>query len=318
MPETILVTGGAGFIGSNLCDSLLKSDIEVINLDNFNDYYNPSLKERNITEASNHHLYHLYRGDILDNRLLDRIFENHRISNIIHLAALAGVRNSLKHPLDYIDVDIKGTVNMLEYARKYEVKRFLFSSSSSIYGDSSLPFREDCCNDFPPSPYAAAKLSGEQFCHIYHELYGISIGCLRFFTVYGPRQRPEMAISYFTRQIDCGLEVPVYGKGDSKRDYTYVDDIVAGILCALKVPFSFEVFNLGNSHAKSLHEVIETIAEALDKKVTIRYEPVQPGDVRETWADLTHSFEILGYRPMVPFKEGINRFIEWYRFTNNL
>lgn len=317
MRETILVTGGAGFIGSNLCDRLLKTGAAVINLDNFNDYYSPLIKEQNIAAALNHPCYHIYRGDIRDSAILQRIFDSHQISSIIHLAALAGVRNSIKEAMEYIDVDIKGTVNMLECAKKYQIQRFIFCSSSSVYGDGPLPFREDCCKDFPPSPYAASKRSGEQFCHIYHELYGISISCLRFFTVYGPRQRPDMAIYRFTRQIDLGLEVSIYGHGDTKRDFTYVDDIVSGILCALKAPCSYDIFNLGNSSTVSLLEVVETIAGVLGKKAIIKYEPVHPGDVPETCADLTHSAKILGYLPAVSFKEGINRFIEWYYTQGN-
>lgn len=311
--EVILVTGGSGFIGSHLCEKLVELGVETVNLDNFHDNYDPMLKERNISSLLDNPLYHLYRGDIRDNRILDRIFTTYPIGVIIHLAALAGVRQSLAQPRDYVAVDIEGTVNLLEYAVKYQIRRFLFGSSSSVYGDNPVPFKESDRLERPLSPYAAAKIAGEMFCRTYHHLYGLSVGCLRFFTVYGPRQRPEMAIHYFTKLIDQDLEVPLFGEGNSARDYTYVDDIVRGILGTLKTEYSLEVFNLGNSKTTTLLELVKLIGDALGKEPRIKKLPVQMGDVPRTWADLSKSRNIIGYQPQIDIAEGIKRFIVWYQ-----
>lgn len=311
--EVILVTGGSGFIGSHLCEKLVAEGVETVNLDNFYDNYDPVIKERNISGLLDEPLYHLYRGDIRDNRILDRIFATHPIGFIIHLAALAGVRQSLVKPRDYVSVDIEGTVNLLEYAAKYKIKRFLFGSSSSVYGDNTVPFKESDRLESQLSPYAAAKIAGEMFCRTYHRLYDFSIGCLRFFTVYGPRQRPEMAIHQFTKMIDNDLEVPLFGDGESERDYTYIDDIVQGILRALEVPYSFEVFNLGNSRTVNLLELVKLIGNVIGKQPRLVRLPDQKGDVPRTWADLSHSRKILGYQPRVDIAEGIKRFVNWYR-----
>lgn len=311
--EVILVTGGSGFIGSHLCEKLVDLGMETVNLDNFHDNYDPILKEKNISSLLDNPSYHLYRGDIRDNRMLDRIFTKYPIGVIIHLAALAGVRQSLAQPRDYVAVDIEGTVNLLEYAAKYQIRRFLFGSSSSVYGDNPVPFKESDRLERPLSPYAAAKIAGEIFCRTYHQLYGLSIGCLRFFTVYGPRQRPEMAIHQFTKLIDSGLEVPLFGDGNSERDYTYIDDIIRGTLGALEAEYSLEVFNLGNSKTTTLWELVKLIGDTLGKQPRIKKLPVQLGDVPRTWADLSHSSQILGYQPQVEIKEGIKRFVDWYR-----
>lgn len=309
----ILVTGGSGFIGSHLCEKLVALGFETVNLDNFCDNYDPAVKENNISSLLNNPHYHLYRGDIRDHRILDRIFADHSISMIIHLAALAGVRQSLANPRDYVAVDVEGTVNLLEYAAKRQVKRFLFGSSSSVYGDNPVPFKESDRLERPLSPYAAAKISGELFCRTYHRIYGLPVVCLRFFTVYGPRQRPEMAIHHFAKLIDSGLEAPLFGEGNSERDYTYIDDIIQGILAAMEVPCSFEVFNLGNSKTTTLMELVTLIGETMGKQPRLKKMPVQPGDVPRTWADLSHSNRVLGYRPRVDVKEGIKRFVDWYR-----
>lgn len=311
--EVILVTGGSGFIGSHLCEELVDMGLETVNLDNFYDNYDPAIKERNIASLLDNPLFHLYRGDIRDNLILDRIFATHSIGAIIHLAALAGVRQSLAKPRDYVSVDIEGTVNLLEYAAKHRIKRFLFGSSSSVYGNNSVPFKESDRLEGPLSPYAAAKISGEIFCRTYHQLYGLSVGCLRFFTVYGPRQRPEMAIYQFTKRIDLGLEVPLFGAGDSERDYTYIDDIIQGILRALEVSYSFEIFNLGNSRTVKLLELVETIGYTMGKQPRLKRLPLQMGDVSRTWADLSHSGQIMGYQPKIDIVEGIERFVNWYR-----
>ena len=310
--DVILVTGGSGFIGSHLCDELVALGLETVNLDNFCDNYDPVVKERNISGLINNPLYHLYRGDIRDHRVLDRIFATHSIGIIIHLAALAGVRQSLVKPCDYVSVDVEGTVNLLEYAAKYRIKRFLFGSSSSVYGDNPVPFKESDRLEGPLSPYAAAKLSGEMFCRTYHHLYGFSVGCLRFFTVYGPRQRPEMAIHKFTKLIDSGLEVPLYGDGSSERDYTYVDDIIQGILASMEAPYSFDLFNLGNSRTITLSKLVKLIGDTVGKQPRPFLMSAQMGDVPRTWADLSHSSQILGYQPRIDITEGIQQFADWY------
>ncbi|MBS3975510.1 MAG: GDP-mannose 4,6-dehydratase [Syntrophomonadaceae bacterium] len=309
----VLVTGGAGFIGSHLCERLLEMGKTVVSLDSFDDYYDPLIKEKNIEKALDCPDYNLYGGDIRDSSLLESIFNTFNIQEIIHLAALAGVRNSLLNPLEYIDVDIKGTVNLLEHAKKYSVRRFLFASSSSVYGHNPVPFREQDRVDTPVSPYAAAKRAGELYCRVYHDLYNLSIGCLRFFTVYGPRQRPEMAIHLFTRHIDLGLKVPVFGPGTSQRDYTYIDDIVDGILKALASSYSFEVFNFGNSYPIGLMDLIQLIAEEVGKKPKISFLPAQPGDVPKTYADISYAQKTIGYNPQISLPEGIKRFVQWYR-----
>ncbi len=308
----ILVTGGSGFIGSHLCEKLVGMGQETVNLDNFCDNYDPIIKERNISSLLDNPFYHLYRGDIRDNQILDQIFATHSIGIIIHLAALAGVRQSLAKPCDYVSVDVEGTVNLLEYAAKHRIKRFLFGSSSSVYGDNVVPFKESDRLERPLSPYAAAKISGEMFCRAYHQLYGFSVGCLRFFTVYGPRQRPEMAIHQFTKMIDSCMEVTLFGEGNSERDYTYIDDIIRGILGSLEASYSFDAFNLGNSRTISLSKLVKLIGEVIGKQPRLKNLPVQLGDVPRTWADLSHSARIIGYRPQVDIVEGIKRFVDWY------
>ncbi len=226
---------------------------------------------------------------------------------------MAGVRNSITNPLEYIDVDIKGTVNLLEFCRQNSVEKFVFASSSSVYGLNSIPFKEDDPLELQVSPYAAAKKAGEVFCHTYNHLYGIPTACLRFFTVYGPRQRPEMAIHKFTRLIDSGMEVPLYGDGCSSRDYTYIDDIVDGIISSMEHECSFEVFNLGNSVPVKLDWLADTIGNKLGKHVNKRYLPAQQGDVEYTYADISKAQKLLGYKPKVGIEEGIDRFIKWYR-----
>jgi len=315
--ETILVTGGSGFIGSHLCEKLVDMGLETINLDNFYNNYDPAIKEKNIASLLDNPLYYLYRGDIRDNSILDRIFTTHSIGAIIHLAAMAGVRQSLAKPRDYISVDIEGTVNLLEYAVKYQIKQFLFGSSSSVYGNNPAPFKESDRLERPLSPYAAAKISGEMFCRVYHQLYGLSITCLRFFTVYGPRQRPEMAIHQFIKRIDLDLKVPLFGTGDSERDYTYIDDIIQGIIGALEVSYPFEIFNLGNSKMISLLELVKLIGQTMGKQPRFVQLPVQMGDAPRTWADLSHSNQVLGYQPKIDIVEGVMRFANWHRSQNS-
>jgi UDP-glucuronate 4-epimerase len=316
--KNILVTGGSGFIGSNLCEKLLQQGQKIINIDNFNDYYDPLVKRNNISKAILNLGYTLIEGDILDTKLLDNIFKSFDIDKVVHLAAIAGVRNSINNPINYVDVDIKGTVNLLEMCRKYNITKFIFASSSSVYGASKLPFKEDDSLTNQVSPYAASKYCGEVFCRTYNILYGMPIICLRFFTVYGPRQRPDMAIYKFTDLIDRDMEITVYGDGSSSMDYTYIDDITDGIVSSLELDCSFEIFNLGSSDPIKITELIKIIEEKLGKKAKIKFSDMQTGDVWHTYADITKSGTVLGYAPKTEISEGIGKFIDWYRNTSPL
>lgn len=311
--EKILVTGGAGFIGSNLCDKLLEEDYNVICLDNFNDFYDPKIKKENIANALKHKNFTLIRGDILDNGLLGDIFSKNRIDKIVHLAAIAGVRPSLVAPDKYVDIDIKGTVNLLEAVRKYKVRQFIFGSSSSVYGvNSRIPFSEEDRVNLQISPYATAKRCAELYCATYHYLYKIPITILRFFTVYGPRQRPDMVIHKFVRLICQGKPIPIFGNGESKRDYTYVGDVVNGIVSSLEKNNYFEIFNIGNSNMIELTKVIKIIEDKLKINPKIKQLTEQPGDVPITCADISKAKKMLGYNPAISIEEGIGYFVEWY------
>ena len=311
--SNILVTGGSGFIGSHLSEKLLELGHETICLDNFNDFYDPLIKRKNILKAKLNPKYTLIKGDIRDGRLLDQIFTTFEIDTVVHLAALAGVRKSIDNPLEYVDVDIKGSVNLLEQSRIHKINKFIYASTSSVYGLNATPFKEDDEIKSPISPYAAAKQAGELFCHTYHVICGMPIVCLRFFTVYGPRQRPEMAIHYFTRMIDEGKKISIFGDGSSSRDYTYIDDIVNGIVASINLNCAFEIFNLGNSNPIKLNYLIDLIEKKLGKSAHRVYLEMQSGDVEHTYADITKSKAMLGYNPTVSIEEGIERFIDWYR-----
>lgn len=311
--STILVTGGAGFIGSHLCEKLLEIGHQVINLDNFNDFYDPQIKRNNIKYAQTYPAYTLIEDDIRDKEALNKIFEQFNIDMVIHLAALAGVRKSVENPLEYIDVDINGTVNLLEYSKSYGIRKFIFASSSSVYGLNSVPFGENDPVSTPISPYAAAKLSGELFCKAYNNLYNIPMVCLRFFTVYGPRQRPEMAIYNFTKQIDNGSELPIFGNGKSFRDYTFIDDIIDGIVASVDLNCNFEIFNLGNSRPVQLNHLVDLIEQKIGKPAYKSYLKMQHGDVKYTFANISKAARILGYEPKVDIEEGIERFVRWYK-----
>ena len=321
--RTILITGGAGFIGSHLSERLLKEGNKVLVIDNFNNYYDPEIKRNNIEEVIKTCLennisldnYKVFEGDIRDNEFLKEVFSN-KIDSIMHLAAMAGVRPSIQNPSLYYDVNITGTVNLLERCREVGIKQFVFASSSSVYGNNEkVPFAESDRVDNPISPYAATKKSGELLCHTYHHLFDMNIACLRFFTVYGPRQRPDLAINKFTSLILEDKEIPFYGDGTTSRDYTFVEDIVAGIVASINYVNTedkvFEIFNIGGDKTVSLTEMVETIEEVLGKKAKINRLPMQPGDVNRTCADITHSREVLGYNPQTTFKEGIQKFIQW-------
>lgn len=321
--RTILVTGGAGFIGSHLSERLLLEGNKVLVIDNFNDYYDPKIKRNNVEEVKKTCIdnnislenYKVFEGDIRDNEFLKEVFSNN-IDSIMHLAAMAGVRPSIQDPALYYDVNITGTVNLLERCRENRVKQFVFASSSSVYGNNEkVPFAEDDRVDNPISAYAATKKSGELLCHTYHHLFDMNIACLRFFTVYGPRQRPDLAINKFTSLILENKEIPFYGDGTTSRDYTFVDDIVTGIVESIKYVNTednvFEIFNIGGDKTVSLNEMVETIEEVLGKKAKLNRLPMQPGDVNRTCADISHSREVIGYNPKTTFKEGIEKFIEW-------
>ena len=318
MLKNILVTGGAGFIGSHLCEKLLENDYNVICLDNFNDYYDLRIKEDNIAESLKDKNFTLVKGDILDKGCLKNVFSRYNIDKIIHLAALAGVRPSLINPQEYVDVDIKGTVNLLEVAKKYRVEQFIFGSSSSVYGiNSKIPFSEEDRIDLQISPYATAKRCAELYCATYHYLYRIPVTILRFFTVYGPRQRPDMAIYKFTKLMSQGESISMFGDGKSERDYTYIDDIVDGIIKAIQKNFKFEIFNLGNSKTIKLRKLIELIAQRLNTDVKIQQFPERAGDVYITYADISRAKRMLGYEPLTSVEEGIENFVKWYLKKRN-
>jgi UDP-glucuronate 4-epimerase len=294
----ILVTGGAGFIGSHLCGRLLREGHGVVCLDNFDDFYNPAIKRRNIQEAIEEAQFELIEGDIRDTQLIARIFRGRTFDVVVHLAARAGVRPSIDYPKLYEEVNVQGTINLLDACREFGVKSFVFASSSSVYGENrKVPFSEE----------------DELFCHFYHRLFDINITCLRYFTVFGPRQRPEMAIHKFTRLIDGGEKVPMYGDGQSMRDYTYIDDIIDGTLGAISRNKGYEVYNLGESRTIRLTDLIRMLEEALGKTAIIEECPEQRGDMPITYANIEKAQRKLGYAPRVSMEEGIGRFVEWYR-----
>ncbi len=316
-PQTILITGGAGFIGSTLADRLLEAGHAVVALDNFCDFYDPQLKRANIAPAMAHPRYSMVEADLRDREAVLDAVGTYQPDAVIHLAAMAGVRPSIENPSLYTAVNLGGTVNLLDAAVGHGVKKFLFASSSSVYGNAvKVPFSEADRVDLPISPYAATKKSGELICHSYHHLHALPILCLRFFTVYGPRQRPDLAISKFLQGIAQEREIPMFGDGTTSRDYTFVQDIVSGILAALEKcgsspALSYGLYNLGGNQPISLRDLIQTIANVVGKPARIRTLPMQPGDVERTWADLTHSQADLGYAPTTPLAEGIAQQWAW-------
>ena len=308
-----LITGAAGFIGSHLCERLLADDWAVVGVDNFNDFYDPQIKRRNISDCLRNEKFQLIEADIRDSDAMDKAV-GRDIEIIVHLAAMAGVRPSITQPLLYADVNVNGTMVLLELAKERRIDNFIFSSSSSVYGNNEkVPFSEDDNVDFPVSPYAATKKAGELICHTYHHLYGISVTCLRFFTVYGPRQRPDLAIHKFARLIEQDKPIPVYGDGTMMRDFTYIDDIVNGIIAAMIKCSGFNIYNLGESQPITVNNLIAEIEKALGKKAVRQYQPLQPGDVERTYADITKSVKELGYNPKIPIQTGLASFIAWLR-----
>ncbi len=309
----ILVTGGAGFIGSHVVERLLAERHRVVVLDNFDPFYDPAIKRRNLDAVRNHPDLRIEAGDIRDRALLERVF-NGGFDAVFHAAARAGVRPSLLDPLLYQQVNIEGTLHLLEMARRHNVGNFVFASSSSVYGaNAKVPFAENDPVDHPISPYAATKRAAELISYTYHHLYRIPVTCLRFFTVYGPRQRPEMAIHTFTRAIDSGQPVPVFGDGSARRDFTYIDDIVDGVMRAIFTPLGYEILNLGESQTIELIALIRLIEAALGKSARIEWLPPQPGDVPVTYAAIDRARRRLGYNPTTPVERGVQRFVEWYR-----
>ena len=308
-----LVTGGAGFIGSHLSERLIQGNHDVICLDNFNTFYDPAIKRKNVEPLLSHNRYRLIEGDILQWELLEKIFQEGQFEVVIHLAARAGVRPSIKEPRLYQKVNVEGTVNLLEISSRAGLPKFILASSSSVYGNNTkVPFSEDDPVDFPISPYAATKKACELLGFTYASLYNLPVTCLRFFTVYGPRQRPDMAIHTFTKSIVEDREITLFGDGTSSRDYTYITDIIDGILKAIEMCDGYRIYNLGESQTIQLSHLIKILEEALGKKARIKPMPSQPGDVSITFADVSRARKELGYSPRVPIPEGIRRFVEWY------
>ena len=310
--NTVLITGAAGFIGSHLCERLLDEGLSVVGLDNFDDFYDPQIKRDNISNCLKNKNFQLIEADIRDSTAVDKAVGSVEI--IVHLAAKAGVRPSIAEPLLYSDVNINGTMVLLEAANKHKVGKFIFASSSSVYGNNEkVPFSEDDNVDFPISPYAATKKACELICHTYHHLYRIDLTCLRFFTVYGPRQRPDLAIHKFAKLIEQDKPIPVYGDGSMMRDFTYIDDIIDGIIAAMKKCEGFNIYNLGESQPVTVNDLISAIEKALGKTAIREYLPLQPGDVNRTFADITKAARELGFNPSTPIPDGLAKFATWLR-----
>jgi UDP-glucuronate 4-epimerase len=309
----VLVTGGAGFIGSSVAERLLDLGHHVVCLDNFNDFYSPAIKRENLARCLAHDRFTLCEGDITDRSLLAALFAAERFEAIVHLAAWAGVRPSIERPEIYEEVNLGGTVNLLQRARLDGVRTFVFASSSSVYGGrNDPPFSEDDLVGRPVSPYAATKRAGELLCYTYHHLFGLDVTCLRYFTVYGPRQRPEMAIHKFARRLVRGEAIPLFGDGASSRDYTYIDDIVDGTVRALERCQGYEILNLGESTTTRLLDLVRLIGDTLGVEPQIEWLPDQPGDVPITFANVERARRVLDYRPAVPVEVGVPRFVDWY------
>jgi len=311
MSRSILVTGGAGFIGSHLCEALVHRGDGVVVLDNFDSFYDPRIKRANLRGIDGHH--ELAEGDIRNDADLDRVFGAHRFDVVVHLAARAGVRPSIADPVLYDEVNVVGTTKLLERIRQNGIPHLVFGSSSSVYGATSVaPFTEDQPADLPSSPYASTKRANEMQCYAHNHLYGTTINALRFFTVYGPRQRPEMAIHKFTRLIAAGRPIPVFGDGRSRRDYTFVKDIVRGTLAAIDMPHGFRIYNLGTTDTTSLSHLVELLSERLGKPAIIDHQPLQSGDVPLTFADISRAQHELDYEPGTMIEKGLDVFVKWF------
>jgi len=312
--KKILITGGAGFIGSHLTEKLLERGDIVVVIDNFNRFYSPKRKRENLKRAKISKNFFLQKSDIRDRAAIKSIFSKYSIDVVVHLAAMAGVRPSIENPKLYTDVNVLGTVNVLEQIKDFGIKQLIFASSSSVYGNRSKgPFKESDETDEQISPYGATKKSGELLCHVYAHLYGIKTTSLRFFTVYGPRNRPDMACFKFVDALMRDLPIMKFGKGETGRDYTYIDDIVDGIVCSIDKPFDFEIVNLGNSSPVKLNKLIKVVEGAIGKKAKIKELPIQPGDVELTFANIDKANKLLDWKPKTKLKNGINNLIEWYK-----
>ncbi|MGD0078515.1 MAG: SDR family NAD(P)-dependent oxidoreductase [Sedimentisphaerales bacterium] len=312
----VIVTGAAGFIGSHLCERLLKDGWSVVGIDNFDNFYDPQIKRDNIKTCLTNSRFQMIEADIRDADKMNALVAK-GADVIAHLAAKAGVRPSIEQPLVYADVNINGTMSLLEAARKNRIGKFIFASSSSVYGNNKkTPFSESDNVDFPISPYAATKKAGELLCHTYHHLYGIPLTCLRFFTVYGPRQRPDLAIHKFARLIEQGKPIPVFGDGSMMRDFTYIDDIIDGTMAGIDNCAGFNIYNLGESRPIKVNDLIKELEKALGKKAIIERLPKQPGDVEKTFADVSKARKDLGYNPNTEISAGLNRFVDWLRKQN--
>lgn len=321
--KTYFITGGAGFIGSSLSERLIKEGNKVVTIDNFCDFYNPKIKENNIKELSKSSNFKIYRKDIRDRQAIKEIFDENNIDIVMHLSAMGGVRPSIENPVLYQEVNCMGTQNILEEMKAHNIKNLVMASSSSVYGNcKEVPFREDMVVDFAISPYAATKKANEVMTHVYHKLFDINVMMLRFFTVYGPKQRPDLAINKFTRFMLEGQEIPMFGDGTTSRDYTYIDDIVDGIIKSCNYCMEnknvYEILNIGNSSPVSLKEMILTIGQALGIEPKIKQLPMQPGDVDRTYADISKAKRLIGYEPETSFDDGINKFVNWYKENQEL
>ena len=321
--KTYLITGGAGFIGSSLAENLIKEGNNVIAIDNFCDFYNPKIKENNVKELLKNSNFKLYRDDIRNKEAVAKIFNENNIDVVVHLAAMAGVRPSIENPVLYQEVNCMGTQNILEEMNKHNLKNLVMASSSSVYGNcKEVPFREDMIVDFAISPYAATKKANEVMTHVYHKLFNMNVIMLRFFTVYGPKQRPDLAINKFTRLMLDDKEIPMFGDGTTSRDYTYIDDIVDGIKRSCNYVLEnkdvYEILNLGNSSPISLKEMISVIGKVVGVEPKIKQLPMQPGDVDRTFADVSKAKNLIGYSPKTSFEQGIKNFVEWYKENKEL
>ncbi len=312
--KNILITGAAGFIGSHLCQRLLGEGLQITGLDNFDPFYPRAVKQANLAGLMSHPQFHLVEGDIRSKVLVDDLCKTNHFDVVVHLAAKAGVRPSIADPAGYVDTNINGTVVLLEAARAAGIKRFIFASSSSVYGNNDkVPFSETDCVDNPISPYAATKKAGELICYTYSHLYAMDITCLRFFTVYGPRQRPDLVIHKFARLIEQGKSIPMYGDGSMERDFTYIDDIIDGIVVSMRHCRGYHIYNLGESRPVRLDVLISELENALGKKAVIERLTEQPGDVKRTYADVGCAMAELGYQPKTHLADGLKQFVQWMR-----
>ncbi len=310
----ILVTGGAGFIGSHLVDALLARGDEVVCVDNFNDYYSPERKRKNLENAATWPSFHLYEADVRDFHAMERLFADEDPQKVIHLAAMAGVRNSVKEPLLYEEVNVRGTLNLLEVGSRHGVANFVLASTSSVYGASKeIPFREDNAAALPLAPYPATKRACELLAHVYHNLRGLSCTALRFFTAYGPRGRPDMTPYLFTRAISEGNEITLFDEGRPQRDFTYIGDIVDGVLAAADADLDYEIINLGNSRPVMMRDFVKIIEGLLGQKAKIVSAPLPPSEPPLTYAHISKARRLLGYDPSTSIHEGMGEFIRWYR-----